>query len=393
MLLIEAFEIILWAARRKMGGDEDLAPVAERVRDWKSVVEFAANGGVIPLLARALRQEPAVPLAVRRDLDKRYTIKAGHNAVLARELREILADFRTAGIEALAYKGPALAMLAYGELSLRNPSSDIDLLLHGADIQRAKDRLQSLGYRLILSPEQEQHYLKHRYHLHFERQGPELHVELHWALTPAYWPFPLDVWSRIRQVAVAGVAMPTLDPECALLALCAHGAKEGWPRLSQILDVGELVRAHPDLDWEWVMAEAARMKRERVLRLGLLLAATWIQAPLPPPVRSYLAEDPVASALSGEIGEHLGDDYLAGTSFHGYALRVWQHPLDRFRYLWYIARLLPDRIRALAAPSEEDRKVVDLRGPLSFLYVFIRPVRAVFQKDLRLALRRFGRNL
>jgi hypothetical protein len=377
-----------------MGGQEDLAPFAARVRNWDEVVECASRSAVIPTVARALQSESAVPFAVRRDLDRRYNVKAGHNAVLARELKEILRDFADAGIAALAYKGPALAVMAYGNLALRNPSSDIDLLLAPSDLAHAVSRVRVRGYRSTLTPAQERHCLKHRYHLHFERSKPEIHLELHWALTPAYWPFPLDYWNRTRTIALDGVDVRTMDPECTLLALCAHGCKEGWPRLSQILDVARLIQAHPDLDWTWVIAEARRLRRERVVRLGISLAAHWAHTSLPPEVGRFASQDRVVRELVPDIGKRLAaDNFLVGSSFHRYALRVWSRPGDRLRYLLYVLRMLPEHFRTLAAVGDEDRKVIDLPVRLSFLYWLIRPVRALFQGGIDRVLWRVRRNL
>ncbi len=392
--MIQAWEIVLWAVRRESGCTEDLAPIAAKVRDWSVVVECAARSAVIPAVARALEGEPAVPLAVRRELDRRYAAKAGHNAVLARELREILQDFAGANISALAYKGPALAVMAYGNLALRNPSSDIDLLLERSAIERAVQRIRSRGYQSVLSPAREEHFLRYRYHLHLERHNPEIHVELHWALTPAYWPYPLDYWRRTQTVRIGEAEVRTLDPECMLLALCAHGCKEGWPRLSQILDVSRLIQAHPNLDWDWVMAESKRLQRERVLRLGIALACHWIATPVPSSAAAFAAGDPVVRELVPEIGARLnGDGSLVGASFHRYALRVWSRPGDRIRYLSYVLRMLPDRFRTLAAVGEEDRRLIDLPDHLSFLYWLIRPLRAVSQGGLDRVLWRLRRNL
>ena len=127
--------------------------------------------------------------------------------------------------------------------------------------------------------------------------------------------------------------------------------------------------------------------------LGLALASSWIGTPLPPVVESYAADDPVVAGVVAEVRDNFTGGYLAGASFHRFALKVWHHPRDRFLYLWYLARLLPERIRALATPSENDRKFVDLHDRLSFLYAIIRPVRTLFQQDLKTTLRRLGRSL
>lgn len=357
-----------------MGAKEEFAPLAGRITDWNAVIECASANSVIPLLARSLAREAAVPLASRRHLDKWYSLVAGTNAKLARELDEVLRDLGREGIQAIAYKGPALAMLAYGDLTARNPSADLDLLLHKRDITRAKEIVEARGYRSVLTEEDEEHFFRYRYHFHFEDSARGFQVELHWALSPSYWRFPLDCWSRVRPVTVAGAEVPALDRECSLLAVCAHGAKEGWPKLSQVLDVAQLVRA-PGLDWNWVFAETRRIRRERVLYLGLYLASRRTGVALPDFIEAELARDPVLPELDAEIASQFGRGYYEG-GFRDFAVRVWHHPADRLRYLGYILLKFPDRLRHLARPSEEDRKV----GEWKPLQVVARPFRAVYQR-------------
>jgi Uncharacterised nucleotidyltransferase len=394
----ESLQILLAAARWAMQAEngQALNQAAARVKDWDAVIELASQNTVIPLIARALRDSESVPLPVRRELYRRYFEYSSRNAFLAAELHDILNEFHRAGIEALAYKGPALAAMAYGDLALRHPSGDIDLLLRRPDIDRAKNLIQTRGYRL-LAPDSEQHFLKHRYHLHYERRDPEIHVELHWAFTPVYWPFPIDqdhLWGRARRVTLSGSQVRTLNAECAVLALCAHGAKEGWPRLSQILDLGRLIQSHPDLDWHWVLAEARRMRRERVLRLGLWLVTELAGARIPEPAESEIRNDEEVPQLGTQIKNNFLTGRFCGSDFHRYALRVWHHASDRRRYLGYLCRLLPAKIHAIVRPSGRDRDFLDLGQLPPFLYAFVRPLRVMHQyRDPRLVVRKLMRNL
>jgi len=390
--LATASDVVIWAARRAMGAAANPMPRPAEAAEWNRVVDFAGRNGVIPLAAGTLRGDDSVPFAVRRDMDKRHLAGAGWNAILAREMLGILADFRSAGIDVLAYKGPALAMLAYGDLAARHASSDIDLLLRRSALARAGEALRERGYRSSLSAAEERHFLRHRYHLHFRRRSPDVQVELHWALTPSYWSFPLDCWRHAKTVVVSGSPVPTLDPEGALLALCAHGAKEGWPRLIQILDVGQLIVRHPQLDWDRVFHSAERMRRQRILRLGLLLANQCIGAPLPRLALSEVGKEPDLEPLAQRLERNLGQGFFA-KGFHEYALKVWNRPLDRLRYVAYELGELPGRVRDLAAPSQEDRKAVELRGPFAALYPVIRPFRALRQHGLRHVVRQVRGNL
>jgi hypothetical protein len=373
-----------------------LRRLAEHVEDWPSVIEFANRHTVIPLLARSLRDCDAVPLPVRKELYRRHFENKAQNTLLAGELRDVVGACAEAGIEVLAYKGPALAMLAYGDLALRHPPGDIDLLFGRHDVPRAKRLLEARGYR-IYDPEREQHHLEYRYHLHYQRQDPELHCEVHWGLTPVYWRFEMDeqrLWAGARVVPIAGASVRTLSPECALLALCAHGAKEGWPKLSQVVDLARLIEAHPSLDWDWVLGESRRMRRERVVHLGLWLANHLLGAEVPGHVKADMEEDRDLPRLGLQVRANFAAERIVGSAFHRYALRVWRQPRDRVSYLAYLALLLPRKIGDMLRPSSNDEAFLNLGRLPRGLYLFVRPFRVLWQyRNARLILRTVKRNL
>lgn len=398
MIQSESLELLLSAARSatQAHGDQALDRAIANIKDWDAAIEFASQHAVIPLLARSLRDREQVPLPVRRKLYRYYFEGCSRGPTLLAELQSVLAAIQEAGAEVLAYKGLALAALAYGDITLRHPPGDLDLLLHKTDIFRARAVLLARGYQ-PQSPESETHFLKHRYHLHFQRQNPDVQVELHWALTPRYWPFPIHpdhLWKRAAQVSVSGAPVGTLNAECMLLALCAHGAKEAWPRLSQIVDLARLIQSHPQLDWDRVLMEARRMRRERVLRLGLWLVTELLGVPVPEAAAAELRKDKEVPRLGLQIAHGLVTGRVYGTDFHRYALRVWHHTADRARYLIYLCLLLPEKILTLVKVSGTDRDFLDLHGPASLLYVFVRPLRVLRQyRDPRLMMRKLMKNL
>ncbi len=381
------FDLLLCAAR-----GEDCAGRLSAISDWNALLKAAQEHKVIPLIARALCSQDSVPLATRRELDKRFHAQRAGAGRLQTELAAAMAALAGEGIPAMAYKGPAFAALAYPDPALRHAPSDLDLLLPRGDILRAKRVLEGRGYSSILSTEQERHFLQHRYHLHLERRDPEMHIELHWAVTPAYWPFPLDtarLQRRTVRVNVAGSEIPTLDPESTLLALCAHGAKEGWPRLCQVCDLARLIEAHPGMDWDYILGWTRKIGRSRVVGLGLALASELLPHRLPSAVSHALLRDPEVERLAGVVRGYLREHrQMTGTDFHRFALGVWSGRADRLRYLWYRTKLLPERLRLLAEPSASDHEVIQLEGRMRALYFLIRPVRALVRHDARFVLRK-----
>src|SRR5207247_2195984 len=158
---------------------------------------------------------------------------ARRNLRFAGELLRLLELFEGEGIAAVPFKGPVLAVAAYGDIALRE-SRDLDILVRRGDVQHAKQLLLSRGYRPELSVEagHDAALLASGYHYPLRRDDG-LAVELHWNLAPREFPYPVDleeVWTRLRPVRLGGRTVCTLASEDLLLFLCAHGAKHCWWR-------------------------------------------------------------------------------------------------------------------------------------------------------------------
>src|SRR5437773_278916 len=87
--------------------------------DWPSFLVEARNHGMAPLMHRHLGSDTRVPARLRTALWARYEQATRRNHRMARELLRVLEAFRSHGIAALPYKGPALAAAVYGDLGLR----------------------------------------------------------------------------------------------------------------------------------------------------------------------------------------------------------------------------------------------------------------------------------
>ena len=378
----DEFRLLLCGSRSRISarGREQIQELLTRGLDWNRLLDLAERNAVFPSLHNALNDQADVPAGVRQQLKQNCTRCVAHNLRLARELVRIMSLLQGQEIPARAYKGPALALLAYGSLDLRQVG-DLDILVRRSDLKRAQAVLEKAGYHLALTPQEEARYLSQHYHLYFRGGDPPIPVEIHWSFTPACWQFPLSeerIWDSATFVSLAGYQVPTCDPELSLLALCAHGTKERWARLSMICDVAELVQSRPALDWDWIFMEARRIRRVRVLLLGLALAHQLLELQLSPQVLDQIERDRSLQSLCNLIEENLRSaSVLHGTRLHCYALRIWDHTEDRTGYLAKVLGSLPKKFLGLAKPSPADTSFISLRPPFSFLYYLVRPVRAI----------------
>jgi hypothetical protein len=368
------------------------APRAERVRtllrqelDWDYLGRLAFRHGMRPLLYwhfNAICPE-IVPKANLDALRDSFYATARYNLFLTGELLKLLKLFEAHNIPALPFKGPALASLVYGNLSLRD-FSDLDILVHKRNVLRAKALLISHGYRLSrqLTGTQEAIHLQSFHAYTLVRDNGRINVDLHWRFAQSYYSFPLDpeyLWERLTPVPFAGTTILHLPPEDLLLILCMHGAKDSWARLLWLCDLAELIRAHRQMDWGWIMEQARTLRSERKLLLGLCLASDLLGAALPEGIVQKVQTHSVIKSLAVHVRESLfsaPDSMARAVENMALHLRVADRWRDRVPYLFYCLRLV-------VTPNTADQALLTLPIGLSFLYYLLRPIRLVRTYGLR----------
>ena len=369
-------ELLLLCARARVGDGEAarIKNLAAEALDWDYLFRLAQRHAVLPLLHRNISEHArdAAPQPFRQKLREKFRENATRNLLLAGELVRIARLFESEGVPVLAYKGPALAVSAYGDLSLRR-FVDLDIVVRARDVRRAGELLRSLGFRLSddLSESQQKFLLRRQHNIAYTRDAGRLIVELHWGLASekfAELPLSEGVWERAETVAFGGGEVRSLSTEDLLLALCVHGTKHLWERLAWVCDVAELLNSRASLDWGSVLRRAQDSRTERMLLLGLGLASGLLGATLPESIRRAIRADPTTDTLSESVAEKL----FAGAEFEpsGFAASVRFNLMARTR--------LREKIRYfrfILTPTDGDLAALSLPPGLSFVYYLLRPVR------------------
>ena len=376
-------QLLASCARTRM-----IPEIAERIReivaeplDWDFVLGEATENSVEPLLEMNLRA--VVPDGAPAAAMERLKLACRANTVrclfLASELHKILELFRTAGIVAIPYKGPVLAEQAYGNLSLRD-FDDLDIILPQRDLQKAHEVMLGLGYEArfpwILSKNSKAALVPGEYNYRDEKRRAV--VELHTELTLRHFPVApnLDQFAqRLVIVAVAGQAVPTFAAEDLLVALCVHGSKDFWERISWIADVSELIQRQPDLDWDRAFQTAESLRVERMLHLGLALTNDLLQAPLPEESRKRIGGDGEALSVAREVEKRTLSRNLCGVSA-GNRMRFRRRMVPGMLAGWRYS------MRLAMIPAEEDWEMLPLPGMLAPLYLALRPLRLLAKYGL-----------
>jgi hypothetical protein len=286
---------------------------------------------------------------------------------LSRELIRILLHLSSFGLEAIPYKGVALAETMYGDIALRQ-SGDIDLLIHPQDLSRVSAAVRELGYtpHASFSAPQQRAYLKSGYELSFDGEaGPNL-LEVQWDLQPRFYAVDYEmagVFQRAAIVTLAGHPTKTPSPEDLFLILSLHAAKHVWGRLIWLRDIAQIM-ALPSLNWDWINAQARELGITRILAVTVILAHDLLEAAIPAAAEN-LIQDSAAATLAAEIRGYMVSEThfdVESSSYFRLMLRLRERRADRLRFLR----------RLILTPGASEWKAVNLPAPLFPLYRIVR---------------------
>jgi hypothetical protein len=298
-------DLLLACARRFVTGGEagEVFRALEATFDWEVLLAMAERHGVTALLNYEL--DGVCPEQIPAQLRGRFERQAKSNLIHTAVLARVLDLLDRNGIPAVPLKGPALAMLAYGDLTLRT-FSDLDLLIPRNDVARAMDLLAGMWFRL----ESDLHWTcasaclrSKEGELSFRRESDGIRLDLHWRLLPNYFASSLDaerVWGRLGAMRLAGRDVPALSTEDLLLFLCAHGSKHRWECLGWLCDVALLVK-RGEINWPRLLARAREEHIERMVLLGLRLAGDLWGSPLPDAVQDAIDFNGVVTELAAAV--------------------------------------------------------------------------------------------
>jgi hypothetical protein len=285
-----------------VGNAERIAALLRRELDWDSILTVAAEHGVQGMLARRMEEieYAAVPISVRKNIQTQMRAHHLLALTLSAELFRILDDFAKTPIVVIPVKGPVLSQVAYDDPARRS-FGDLDLLVPHRDIQKAIERMLALGFRPDISTEVLRSGNVPGEYV-FRRAGRL--VELHTEKTFRHYPEPMrieEMLERKRQVLLDGRPVPALSLEDELVFDCIHGGKDFWERLMWVSDVAALAAKYPDVDWDKARRAAREVRAERMLHVGLQLAAMVFEMKLPERITQEIRQDRASTGLCAKI--------------------------------------------------------------------------------------------
>jgi FkbM family methyltransferase len=356
--------------------------------DWALFAQKVLDHGLGPLCGHTLsRVAPdLVPEDVLRAFREIVEQTRSRNQELFYELALLLDTLKQHGIEAIPFKGPALAIHTFGDLGLR-AFRDLDFLIRDQDLPAAIEALGTLGYMRQGRLTEAQFALIHRIQgqeIIFKQPGGSA-VEPHTRFGPLTLALDLDYQAmreRAAEVTLSGHRMRMFAPEDEFIILATHGGKELWWNIKWACDAAAYIGAHPALDWLAIERRARTQGCLRMVLLATALARRYFGASIPEQIIALELHD---QAIEG-ILRKIALDWRAGgvaeapsnmtLSFS--RLMLHDGALRRLRYV----------VRTLFLPKTPHVGLVALPARLSFLYIPIKLAHDLVALPLYLALGR-----
>lgn len=320
---------------------EDAARMISNALPWDAVLKLAAYHGVVPLLHKNLKPVfPQLPPGTGEELRRLFLLNARRMLLFTAEIHRIAKAFHDHGIPCIFFKGPVLASLLYGDITLRQ-SVDIDLLTFPQYYRQATQTMAGLGYvdnrESTLSGRLKAWFPGLMRDLSYFQARKRMMAELHFRLLPGYLlsiQQETSTFYRFTEIEFYGIKVLTLAAAELLFYLCLHGSIHQFDQLIWLADLGHLMSQFDEVAFETLFLKAREMNLERPLVQALLLLKHFYRRPMPQCAGGYenssaiveiasVARDRMSQGDAKSVDDHwarLG--YLQGLrEGRGYQLR------------------------------------------------------------------------
>ena len=367
-------KLLLLISRTKIDGEsrKEILSIVKQDIDWDYFLKKSSIHKLKPLICVQFSKTcpELVPERVMDELKEYYNENARKNLLLTGELIKVLNQLDSENICAVHYKGPSLALVAYGDLTLRE-FIDVDMIIHRIDTKKARKIMDKLGYELVTLPNNfnEDLYFKTQTEHKFINPNSNTVFEFHNRVQGHFFYFPIDpafLYEDLKHVKINNNPVTTFTNENLLLLLCIHCARHDWSCISWISDIHELIQKE-EIEWTKVFENSEKLKVKRILSTTLLLSENLLKTDLPSEVSNYLKEDVEAGKICKNV-----IDKIFNCDHKSYNL-LERLSLD-FRERESMKLSLIDVLSSIFKPTYEDFRKFKLPANLYYFYYIIRPV-------------------
>ena len=349
--------------------------------DWSYIFSFSQKHGISSLIYSNISKhlDSKVPTAVLNSFRESSLENSKKNLFLTSVLIKIVNELSELGIEAVPFKGAVLSQLIYKDITIRE-FYDLDLIVFKKDIARVKEYLleNNFNTQFNLTGCQEDYYLNSKYYyINFIRSDKKVALDLHWANTDPQYSFskPLDYfYKRLDKLKINNKVFPVLSTEDLFLQLCLHGSKHSWSRFSWITDISNLSLIKPDIDYNYIIHEAEKLKCLNILAfsIGLINNLFNLEIALDNDL-NYKSKNKLSAQETAILNRIFKLDNYNNQTGDSLFPKMLNSNRDKLKFYVY----------NYIYPTPIEFSLINLNRRLFFLYYLIRAVRMVYKWIIR----------
>ena len=283
-------KVFLWVLREDANKEEiDKKTRHFKDNDWQELLDFSIANGILPLFYTRLLSLKLenIPTGFLSNLKALYLTNLKRNIVLEKELLRVISHLKDNNIPVIPLKGPALAEFLYDDLSLRQTSCDLDLLVRKEQLEQAEYALKEIGCSSCYGGEDgslRNFNLKYYRELGFIKDSNRLSVELHIDIRQLFTFAPLeDFWANIREFDIGGnkILVPSHESLLVYLSLVAMSINE-FIGLRYLYDIHMLIsKFKRDLNWKGLYLKLKNARYRGAVFFALKLSRDFFSSDIP----------------------------------------------------------------------------------------------------------------
>ena len=216
------------------------------------------------------------------------------NMLMTSELLNIVKLLKKYDIDLIAFKGPTLSQMAYGNISLRQ-YVDLDIFINKKDTYIIQDLMFKNNYNrsLELGLSQEKIWFKYAHDIGFKNQINGTNIEFHWSMLDTDHPVSLlnmDFFDDKKNLQLNNIDIPIVSNEKFLVYLCIHGSKHMFERVEWVVDIDKFIK-NQKLDWNKILDIVEKDNSIKFFILGLYMSNLLYHTPIDERFEKYFDAD------------------------------------------------------------------------------------------------------
>lgn len=342
------------------------------ISDWDKFRKLSYTHGVFPLIYKTLKNY-SIQQEQLQQLQQTNLEIVKKNMLLTSELIKVMQLLEDNGIEALAFKGPVLSQMAYGDVVSRQ-YVDLDILVKEDDLKKTYNLFLQNEYDTKIESEylDNELFKQKNSDIQFISQKSNVLIEVHWKLFRSNFANKIDLTKTLYMSNLCnlnGQNIKVFSNEVLFVYLCMHGSKHGWERIEWLVDIQRFLANYENLDWNKIYNLAKMLECTLMVSLGLYLCNKYFATDIL--TTNFSIKSPIIKKLELQTIHYWNDSLVKQSEVErNYKKFIYHYVLNDTLYL-----KMKFVFNTSFSINNGDISTINLPKGLYFMYYFIKPIR------------------